>query len=150
MPVAEPVSVRFERAYMPEPNSGCWLWLNFLTDDGYGVIFSDRKTKRAHRVAYELFRGEIPDGLVIDHLCRNRCCVNPWHLEIVTRRENTLRGVGPSAQQAKQKTCAFGHELIPVRYRRERRCRECVNAASRRYKQRERAKRATAAQTVRP
>lgn len=150
MPIAEPVSVRFERAYMPEPNSGCWLWLQFLTSDGYGSIRSGNRMHPAHRVAYELYRGEIPVGLVIDHLCRNRCCVNPWHLEVVTRRENTLRGNGPSAQQAKRKTCALGHELIPVGFRRERRCRECVNAASRRYQQRERAKRSAATQQVRP
>ena len=67
----------------------------------------------AHRVAYEKAYGPIPEGLVIDHLCRNGLCVNPEHLEAVTRKENILRGEGACAQNARKTHCKRGHELIP-------------------------------------
>ncbi len=73
---------------MPEPNSGCWFWLGALSR-GYGSL----KNARAHRVAYEMTIGPIPEGLVIDHLCRVTSCVNPDHLEAVTQAENVRRGL---------------------------------------------------------
>lgn len=87
---------RLERWSIPEPNSGCVLWLGALTWDGYGYIgLRDAAGKaynvRAHRAAYELRVGPIRDGLVIDHLCRVRCCINPDHLEVVTQHENLRR-----------------------------------------------------------
>lgn len=77
---------------------GCWLWLGKTQRDGYGVVWSGGTRKegrelRVHRVMYEHFRGAIPDGLVLDHLCRVRNCVNPDHLDPVTLRENLDRGV---------------------------------------------------------
>ena len=83
---------RFELMYMPEPNSGCWLWLGSLPPPGYARINIKGKSIMAHRFAYKYYRGCIPTGLVIDHLCRMRSCVNPWHMEVVTNRENILRG----------------------------------------------------------
>lgn len=72
---------------------GCWLWCGSIHANGYGKFRFDGDIKYAHRVAYVLFVGVIPDGLVIDHLCRKRSCVNPSHLEPVTRGENTRRGL---------------------------------------------------------
>jgi hypothetical protein len=83
---------------------------------------------RAHRVSYVLAHGSIPDGLQLDHLCRNKLCVNPTHLEAVTARENTLRGVSVAAVNAKKTHCPRGHELSGsnlLAYRKVRSCRAC-------------------------
>lgn len=87
---------RFMSHVSPEPNSGCWLWTASGGSGGYGSfsIGRARANLMAHRVSYEMFRGPIPEGLHIDHLCRVRCCVNPAHLEPVTPRENVNRGIG--------------------------------------------------------
>lgn len=70
----------------------CWLWIGPLDRYGYGKYRRSNRHTGAHRIAYQLLVGEIPEGLVIDHLCRNRACVNPWHMDPVTNRENILRG----------------------------------------------------------
>jgi hypothetical protein len=70
----------------------CWLWMHSCTHDGYGQFKLDNRMMRAHRVAYLFSIGAIPDDLQIDHLCRNRRCCNPMHMELVTTRENTRRG----------------------------------------------------------
>lgn len=88
----------------------CWLWIGGLDAYGYGQF--DRHDK-AHRVAYEMLVGPIPEGLVIDHLCRVRRCVNPEHMEPVTHGENNLRGIGPAAVHAAQTHCIRGHEFTP-------------------------------------
>ena len=87
-----PIETRLLNKISPEPNSGCWLYLGALQPNGYARITFNGKTARAHRVSYLIFRGEIPDGLEIDHLCRVRCCVNPDHLEVVSRSINVRRG----------------------------------------------------------
>ena len=89
----------------------CWLWIGEITDAGYGMATISGKRFRAHRISYELTKGEIPPGLQIDHLCRNRACINPDHLEAVSRRENILRGEGVTAQNLRRKTCIKGHPL---------------------------------------
>lgn len=91
--------------------SGCWEWTGAVTWSGYGQIKSGAKIVYAHRHMYELLVGPIPDGLQIDHLCRNRVCVNPSHLEPVTNRENTIRGEGPTAKNSRKTHCKRGHEL---------------------------------------
>lgn len=72
-------------------DDGCWEWTRALTTDGYGRVWKDNKQQRAHRVAYELAVGLIPEDMVIDHLCRNKTCVNPNHLAVATAEENTRR-----------------------------------------------------------
>lgn len=77
----------------------CWVWTGTGTPKGYGQFAPHGKHVYAHRFAYELLVGPIPEGMTIDHLCRNRGCVRPDHLEVVTRGENTRRGATPSPCQ---------------------------------------------------
>ena len=91
-------------------DSGCWLWQGYL-NQGYGTAYLNRKRTKAHRLIYELLVGKIPDGMCTDHLCRVRACVNPAHIEIVTNKVNILRGIGYTAQQARQTVCKKGHPL---------------------------------------
>ncbi|OGR27289.1 MAG: hypothetical protein A2139_07850 [Desulfobacca sp. RBG_16_60_12] len=76
----------------PHPGTGCWLWQGEINRNGYGRVWVNGKRLMAHRVTYEAFHGPIAPGLVLDHLCKNRQCCNPDHLEPVTVRENTIRG----------------------------------------------------------
>lgn len=122
---------------------GCWLWHGWKTADGYGRFdIGDRKVL-AHRFAYESNVGPIPDGLVLDHLCRVRDCVNPAHLEAVTVAENNRRGFGPVQAFALRTHCAEGHPLGPATPGKRRVCRPCANERNRRYKARLRALRAS-------
>lgn len=91
-------------------NGDCWLWTGRLDKDGYGMTYTNRHV-RAHRLAYEWARGAISNDLEIDHLCKTRTCVRPEHMELVTHRENVLRGDSPSAINARKTHCPRGHEL---------------------------------------
>lgn len=95
----------------PIPLSGCWIWTGTLNQKGYGNISIKNRRHLAHRISYQLTRGPIPDRLVIDHLCRVRCCVNPEHLEPVTNQVNILRGTGSPALLRQRTHCNFGHEF---------------------------------------
>lgn len=105
------VMERFMRYVIPVPESGCWLWQGQWNDAGYGRFVLNGRREMAHRVAYEMLREPIPQGMQIDHLCRVHCCVNPDHLDVVTSRENTLRGISPPAVLAKKTVCKRGHPL---------------------------------------
>jgi HNH endonuclease len=98
-----------------QKTESCWLWTGTRNPKGYGRIKVNegRKLIPVHRAAYETFVGPIPDGLTIDHLCKQRNCVNPAHLEAVPFKENVLRGSGPAALNARKTHCNRGHLLIP-------------------------------------
>lgn len=134
---------RFE-AKIVRRDSGCWEWnAGHFKTTGYALFTvrcDDGKWRPtvAHRVGYELFVGSIPDGLPLDHLCRNRGCVNPDHLEPVSQRINMLRGQAPSAIAVRENRCGRGHEFTPentfTRIRNgtaKRECRECIRARDR-------------------
>lgn len=82
----------WHRVLLLDAPTDCWDWLGSLTLDGYGVLKVDNRQVYAHRHAWELLRAEIPERMTIDHLCLNKACCNPMHLEVVTREENSLRG----------------------------------------------------------
>ena len=90
----------------------CWLWQGYTLGRGeYGGISVDGTYKYVHRVMYEILIGPIPDGLTLDHLCRQTLCANPFHCEPVTLRENILRGDSPTAVNARKSHCIHGHPL---------------------------------------
>lgn len=129
--------------YIPVTESGCWLWLGHLTRTGYGLgrFGSNLKIVQAHRHFYTVFKGEIPDGLTIDHLCRVRSCVNPDHLEAVSMRTNVLRGSSVSANNSRKTVCKNGHEFsndntwlfTDKKGRISRKCKECSKANFRKW-----------------
>lgn len=107
---ARPLEERLAE-YIPErPGDGCWVWQGCrITPHGYGCLHYKGRQRAAHRVSYEHFVGPIPEGLELDHLCRNPACVNPTHLEPVTHRENVVRGVGFSGTNVRKTHCKRGH-----------------------------------------
>lgn len=114
----------------------CWRWIgNLHPDNGYPRFWLGRHDDYlAHRLAYEWSGGTIPAGLTIDHLCRNRWCVNPDHLEPVTRGENNLRGGSPWAENARKTHCHRGHEFTAENtytHKGMRHCRECARLMKR-------------------
>ena len=122
----------------------CVLWKGAIDSDGYGRKQVGKKWKGAHRVIWEEKNGVIPKGLVIDHLCRNRACVNTEHMEVVTVKENTLRGFGIAAINARKKVCVKGHTLegnnLMIMKDGRRWCRECGRSRWRAYRLRRSAK----------
>jgi len=122
------IEERLLNKMIPEPNSGCWLWTGATNKDGYGSIDFNGKNRKAYRVAYELLKGPIPQGLTIDHLCRVPSCINPAHLEPTTIRENILRGNGNAAINARKTICPKGHPYSPENTylsNRKRSCKTC-------------------------
>lgn len=118
---------RFERHVSPEPNSGCWLWTGWHDRKDYGGVTIDKVSQQAHRASYEHYVGPIPEGLVVDHLCRNTACVNPQHLEAVTCKVNLNRGIHRNAIKTH---CYKGHAFTPentrVNAKGGRACRTCA------------------------
>lgn len=116
--------------------NGCWIWPNAPDSDGYPIVKVGGRSRRAHRLFYEMLVGPIPDGLQLDHLCRVRNCVNPEHLEPVTCRENVQRGLKGRLLTH----CRNGHEFSSdntyVTPDGSRTCRECQRASVRKYRAR--------------
>lgn len=140
--LAGDAAAAFAQYVAPGP-LGCLLWTGSLTD-GYGRIMIAGVRHQAHRYAYEQRHGAIPDGLVIDHLCRVRNCVNPDHMQPVQSRENILRGIGLAATEARSATCARGHRWLPgsyYAYSKQRVCKPCRADDQRAYRARRRAAR---------
>ncbi len=127
---------RFEAKYIPEPNSGCWLWTGAHTrKSNYGCFFDGKKQVGSHVFSYEYHVGPIAVGMDLDHLCRNRYCVNPQHLEAVPRQVNAIRGL--TGHHMKGKThCSKGHALDDAntyfRSNGNRSCRTCERLKMRR------------------
>lgn len=90
---------------------GCWIWTDYILNTGYGQFKVNGKQITAHKFIYEHIHGKVQKGLTLDHLCRNRSCANPGHLEVTTYRENLLRGIGLPAINYKKTHCNNGHPL---------------------------------------
>ena len=127
--------IRFE-------SSGCWIWQGYVSRKGYGhfSVGNPHRYIAAHRFAYILAKGRIPPQLQIDHVCRNRACVNSVHLDLVTNRENQARGTTPTSVRMRQTHCHRGHAFdlfnTYIETNGHRRCRICKRAkeSARRYR----------------
>jgi len=126
-------------------NDGCFVWLGAIDRrDGYGRFYDGTgRTATAYGFAWQYNHGPVPEGMVLDHICRNRACVNHTHLRLLTNAENVLCGTGVTAANAQKVECANGHPLIGdnlyVRPNGERDCKACRLAASRRHRTKKRA-----------
>lgn len=119
----------------------CWLWPGTVDVQGYGRVNLEGRYRLVHKTVWEYYFGPVPQGLELDHLCRQRHYGNPGHLEAVTRKENILRGAGLTAVQSRQTHCLRGHEFTPENtYRRasvnRRECRACWPERKRRARER--------------
>ena len=151
LPVVPPLRDRFMEAVKKMP-SGCWEWQASKNNFGYGnLTLPSRQHVYAHRFSYEKFVGPIPDGMDLDHLCRNPPCVNPAHLEPVTHRENMYRSDSADIAAFLSGKCRQGHEMTPdntYKYpnRPGRECRKCMRLrGQRRVRVRDRRKKPKAA-----
>lgn len=125
-----PAITRFYDLFEPVTESGCWIWLGNQSH-GYGYLSVKGKRTRAHRFSYEHHIGAIPEGLVLDHLCRNPCCVNPYHLEAVSQQENRKRQADAITH------CKRGHKFSKENtyfYNGARCCKTCRVAATREWR----------------
>jgi hypothetical protein len=121
-----------------ESPDGCWVFHGATTTNGYGVIGvldnGKHLTRHVHRVAYRVLRSEIPEGLQLDHLCRNRLCWNPDHLDPVTHRENGMRGAAPTVLARVAGVCMKGHPQTPGNFYQKRnghrQCAVCARATA--------------------
>ena len=132
---SESVKRRFDKKWVPEPNSGCWLWTASDDGKGYGQFGGTPRPngradgmRKAYKVGYEIYVGPVPEGLELDHKCRTKMCVNPDHLEPVTHGVNIDRGVWQPAINKKKTHCDRGHPYTEDNfkiYKGSRKCMEC-------------------------
>ena len=110
--------------------SGCWHWQGACSSRGYSSIWWEGRMRAGHRLVYELLVAPTPEGLVVDHLCRNRRCVNPQHLRPCTSSDNILApgSLSPSKANAEKRQCIAGHDLPPYVPGSERDCAPCKRA----------------------
>jgi hypothetical protein len=126
---------RIANKILPEPMAGCWFWTGHVNAGGYGWCTphdAAGTTKKAHRIVYALLRGRVADGMDLDHLCRVRCCVNPDHLEPVTRSVNLKRSPLIGRTTPRRTVCFNGlHAMTPENVyvgTDGRKCRACIKA----------------------
>jgi hypothetical protein len=130
---------RFEQFIIRDPNSGCWFFMGADDNNGYGGFRRSKekggKWTKAHKVSYDLFVGKVPEGKILDHLCRVRCCVNPEHLEPVTYKENADRGL-TGINMSSKTHCPQGHpyrgDNLYIKPNGGRDCKTCRKEANRR------------------
>lgn len=131
----------WSKVSLPDPVTGCMEWQG-ATHKGYGRFWRLEGSRRAHVVSYEMANGPVPEGMILDHLCRSPGCVRPDHLEAVTQKENTRRG-NLNADKMARTHCPQGHPYagknLWLRSSGQRRCRACECERSREYQRRRRA-----------
>lgn len=121
---------RFNQSWIE--SGECKLWNKFLDKDGYGSFYFRKKLRRAHRVAYYIVFGEIPEKMVVDHICKNRSCVEIKHLRLVTAKENSLENSNSvGAINARKVFCKFGHKF-DRQYGKQRYCSVCQSEKTKR------------------
>lgn len=101
----------FSKAYDIDKDTGCWNWNRSLLQNGYGQVWDGERRVTAHSLSYRIYVGDIVDNNVVDHICRNRKCVNPKHLRQITSAKNVLIGEGVTALNARKTHCVNGHEF---------------------------------------
>ncbi len=123
------INAKIEPGDFWDDGTRCWNWTGARNKSGYGMVYLNGRRRQAYHATWELMNGPLPAGVEIDHLCRNPRCVNPLHLEPVTRQENIRRSDNFAGRHARQTHCKRGHEFTEantyVSARGERVCRKC-------------------------